>query len=53
MLAALYLIFNEGYLATSSDALIRRELCAEAIRLARVLVAMLPDEPEAIGLCWR
>jgi len=50
VLAALYLIFNEGYLATSADAPIRRELCAEAIRLTSVLVAMLPDEPEAAGL---
>ncbi len=50
VLATLYLIFNEGYLASSSDALIRRELCAEAIRLSRVLAAMLPDEPEMAGL---
>jgi len=50
VLHVLYLVFNEGYAATSGDALIRRELCAEAIRLARVLVALLPDEPEAAGL---
>jgi RNA polymerase sigma-70 factor (ECF subfamily) len=50
VLATLYLIFNEGYLATTSDALIRRELCVEAIRLTRILVAMLPDEPEIVGL---
>ena len=50
VLATLYLIFNEGYLASSADSLVRRELCAEAIRLARVLVAMLPDENEAAGL---
>ena len=50
VLAALYLIFNEGYSATSGDALIRRELCAEAIRLARVLCGLMPDEPEALGL---
>ena len=50
VLATLYLIFNEGYLASASDALIRRELCDEAIRLARVLVAMLPDEPEVVSL---
>ena len=50
VLAALYLIFNEGYLATSADTLIRRELCDEAIRLARVLTALMPDEPEALGL---
>ncbi len=50
VLAVLYLIFNEGYDASSGEALIRRELCAEAIRLARVLAALMPDEPEAIGL---
>lgn len=56
VLAVLYLIFNEGYAATSGDALIRRELCDEAIRLARALVALLarepdiPDDPEAHGL---
>jgi RNA polymerase sigma-70 factor, ECF subfamily len=45
-----YLIFNEGYLATSGDALIRRELCAEAIRLGRVLCMLLPRQPEAQAL---
>jgi RNA polymerase sigma-70 factor, ECF subfamily len=50
VLAALYLIFNEGYLATASDAVVRRELCGEAIRLTRVLVQLMPDEPEALGL---
>jgi RNA polymerase sigma-70 factor, ECF subfamily len=50
VLAALYLIFNEGYLATSADTLVRRELCDEAIRLGRVLVALMPDESDAIGL---
>jgi RNA polymerase sigma-70 factor (ECF subfamily) len=50
VLAVLYLIFNEGYLATAGDALIRRELCAEAIRLARLLAGLMPDEPEALGL---
>jgi len=50
VLHVLYLVFNEGYAATSGDALIRRELCAEAIRLARVVVALLPDEPEATAL---
>jgi RNA polymerase sigma-70 factor (ECF subfamily) len=50
VLAALYLIFNEGYLATTADTLVRRELCDEAIRLARVLVALMPDESDAIGL---
>jgi RNA polymerase sigma-70 factor (ECF subfamily) len=50
VLATLYLIFNEGYLASGDDALIRRELCAEAIRLTRLVVAMLPAEPEPVGL---
>jgi RNA polymerase sigma-70 factor (ECF subfamily) len=50
VLRVLYLVFNEGYEATSGDVLIRRELCAEAIRLGRVLVTFMPDEPEAIGL---
>ena len=50
VLAALYLVFNEGYLATSDAALVRRELCAEAIRLARLLATLMPDEPEAHGL---
>ena len=47
---AIYLIFNEGYTATSGDSLVRRELCAEAIRLARTLCDLLSDEPENIGL---
>jgi len=50
VLAVLYLIFNEGYSATSGDALIRRELSAEAIRLARLLCELMPDEPESLGL---
>ena len=50
VLASLYLIFNEGYFATSADTLVRRELCDEAIRLGRVLTALMPDEPEALGL---
>ena len=50
VLRVLYLVFNEGYAATSGDSLVRRELSAEAIRLARVLVSLLPDEPEATGL---
>jgi len=50
VLKVLYLIFNEGYAASSGDALIRRELCAEAIRLTRIVVALLPDAPEATGL---
>lgn len=45
-----YLIFNEGYTATSGDRLVRTELCAEAIRLARLLLAALPDEPELMAL---
>lgn len=50
VLAVLYLVFNEGYAATAGDAPIRRELCEEAIRLARVLLALAPDEPESLGL---
>src|ERR671930_1202304 len=50
VLAVLYLVFNEGYSATAGDTLVRRELVAEAIRLGRVLVALMPDEAEAIGL---
>ena len=50
VLSVLYLIFNEGYSATAGDALIRRELCAEAIRLGRLLAMLMPDEPEALSL---
>jgi RNA polymerase sigma-70 factor (ECF subfamily) len=50
VLAVLYLIFNEGYTATEGEALIRDDLCAEAIRLARVLAELMPDEPEVLGL---
>jgi RNA polymerase sigma-70 factor (ECF subfamily) len=50
VLATLYLIFNEGYLASDADSLVRTELSAEAIRLARALAAMLPREPEVVGL---
>ena len=50
VLHVLYLVFNEGYAASSGDSLIRRELCAEAIRLARTVVSLLPEEPEARGL---
>jgi RNA polymerase sigma-70 factor, ECF subfamily len=50
VVATLYLIFNEGYLAASGDELVRTELSGEAIRLARILVAMLPGEPEARSL---
>lgn len=50
VLAVVYLIFNEGYAASSGDELIRSELCQEAIRLGRLLVELMPDEPEALGL---
>jgi RNA polymerase sigma-70 factor (ECF subfamily) len=50
VLQVLYLIFNEGYSATAGATLVRRELTAEAIRLARVLVSLMPNEPEAAGL---
>lgn len=50
VLAVLYLIFNEGYTATSGDGLVRADLCSEAIRLGRVLDALLPAQPEVEGL---
>ncbi len=50
VLAVVYLIFNEGYTASSGDRLVREDLCAEAIRLGRLLVTLMPDEPEAMGL---
>ena len=50
VLLVVYLIFNEGYLSSSGDALIRRELCREAIRLGRVLCALMPKQPEAQAL---
>jgi RNA polymerase sigma-70 factor (ECF subfamily) len=50
VLAVVYLIFNEGYVAGGGDALVRDELCAEAIRLGRVLAELMPDEPEVLGL---
>ena len=50
VLAVVYLVFNEGYLATAGDDLVRADLCAEAIRLARLLAALMPDEPEVLGL---
>jgi RNA polymerase sigma-70 factor (ECF subfamily) len=50
VLATLYLIFNEGYSATAGDALVRRDLSAEAIRLVRLVVELLPDEREVRGL---
>jgi RNA polymerase sigma-70 factor (ECF subfamily) len=50
VLAAIYLVFTEGHRATSGDDLLRPDLSAEAIRLGRVLVELMPDEPEAVGL---
>ncbi|HUG84234.1 MAG TPA: RNA polymerase sigma factor [Euzebya sp.] len=50
VLAVVYLLFNEGYVATTGEGLDRTDLCAEAIRLGRLLVALMPDEPEAVGL---
>ena len=50
VLAVLYLIFNEGYSATSGNRLVRGEICTEAIRLAEVLAELMPDEPEVLGL---
>jgi RNA polymerase sigma-70 factor, ECF subfamily len=50
VLAVIYLIFNEGYMASSGASLIRDDLCAEAIRLARLLAQLMPDEPDVLGL---
>jgi len=50
VLAVVYLVFNEGYTASSGADLVREDLCAEAIRLGRLLVELMPDEPEAAGL---
>jgi RNA polymerase sigma-70 factor, ECF subfamily len=50
VLAVVYLIFNEGYSASSGERLVREDLCAEAIRLARLLAELMPDEPEVMGL---
>ncbi len=50
VLAVVYLVFNEGYTASAGDELVRSELCAEAIRLARLLAELMPDEPEVAGL---
>jgi len=50
VLVVVYALFNEGYGATAGDELIRKDLCAEAIRLGRLLAELMPDEPEALGL---
>jgi RNA polymerase sigma-70 factor, ECF subfamily len=50
VLAVIYLVFNEGYTATSGDLLVREDLSAEAIRLGRTLAELMPDEPEVVGL---
>jgi RNA polymerase sigma-70 factor, ECF subfamily len=50
VLAVVYLIFNEGYTASSGDRLVREDLCAEAIRLGRLLAELMPDEGEVMGL---
>ena len=50
VLAVLYLVFNEGYAATAGDALVRDDVAGEAIRLARMVHVLLPDEPEPAGL---
>jgi len=50
VLTVIYLIFNEGYLAGAGDRLVREDLCAEAVRLGRLLTELMPDEPEVTGL---
>jgi len=50
VLAVVYLIFNEGYTASSGDRLVREDLCTEAVRLGRLLAELMPDEPEVMGL---
>jgi RNA polymerase sigma-70 factor (ECF subfamily) len=50
VLVVIYALFNEGYAASAGEDLIRRDLCAEAIRLGRLLAELMPDEPEALGL---
>ncbi|HLM64716.1 MAG TPA: sigma-70 family RNA polymerase sigma factor [Acidimicrobiales bacterium] len=50
VLAVVYLVFNEGHMASSGDRLVREDLCAEAIRLGRLLAELMPDEPEVLGL---
>lgn len=53
ILAVIYLIFNEGYTASSGESLVRDDLSTEAIRLGRLLAALMPDEPEIMGLLAR
>jgi RNA polymerase sigma-70 factor, ECF subfamily len=50
VLTVLYLVFNEGYAATAGDDLVKRDLCDEAIRLARILAVLMPDEAEVLGV---
>jgi RNA polymerase sigma-70 factor (ECF subfamily) len=50
VLAVLYLVFNEGYSATAGDAIVRADLCEEAMRLAKLLAVLMPDEAEVLGL---
>src|SRR5204862_1423192 len=50
VLAVVYLVFNEGYAASSGDRLVRDDLVGEAIRLGRLLTELMPDEPEVLGL---
>ena len=50
VLAVVYLVFNEGYSASGGDHLVRHDLCSEAVRLGRLMVELMPDEPEAVGL---
>jgi RNA polymerase sigma-70 factor, ECF subfamily len=50
VLSVVYLVFSEGYAGTAGDALVRRELCGEAIRLGRLLFELMPDESEVSGL---
>src|SRR5690349_14442844 len=50
VMAVIYLIFNEGYTASSGERFVREDLCSEAVRLGRMLAALMPDEPEVKGL---